>query len=642
MITKRLSLLLALALVGSLVALSPASAEHKSQAAEEADAPLACTSELPEGRAKDLRRAGNFEGKVLWCGGQVRDQVGGDTNGLVESFDESAQLDVDVTLPAMGPGPWPLIVMLHGLGGSRDNNWSEAAGYAARGYAVLDYTARGYWENTCETGLLATTMAGTEKLYEDEAEPNLACRTQLASRRHEIKDTQHLAGRLVDGTLVDGVTVAPQIGVLGRSYGGGQTWMLTRDNSWRSPEGRRVRVAAAVPIIGWTDLLDALLPNGRATDVKSFEKNTADRLDQRRAERIGVLKESYASTFYMGMSSAAKFKLPGYLNAWYESMLAGEPYTDAANPVMADMVDELLRERSALFMPMDAGRPAILSVQGFTDGMFPASQALNMYNLLNKNRTNTYPMNMYFGDYGHPVAQGKKAERAYVDGLIEEWFDHYLVGRGKAPKRSVEVHATRCDDSSKPGPLYSAKTFKKLQQGSASFDLGMSGALDTGADDVRARVIKPIDTDAMTEGANYAGCRVTRASLAEGNLAGATDVLSEPLTMLGLPTVSLTAHPELEDMYISARLWDVDGDERTLVDRGVFRLQSGNEQSALFKLFGNAYTFAEGHSIELELTANDSRSFLESNAEGTIAISDVSLSLPLADPNALPDVDRQQ
>jgi len=190
--------------------------------------------------------------------------------------------------------------------------------------------------------------------------------------------------------------------------------------------------------------------------------------------------------------------------------------------------------------------------------------------------------------------------------------------------------------------LYSAKTFKKLQQGSASFDLGMSGTLDTGADDVRARVIKPIDTDAMTEGANYAGCRVTRAPLAEGNLAGATDVLSEPLTMLGLPTVSLTAHPEFEDMYISARLWDVDGDERTLVDRGVFRLQSGNEQSALFKLFGNAYTFAEGHSIELELTANDSRSFLESNAEGTIAISDASLSLPLADLSALPDVDHRQ
>jgi hypothetical protein len=95
-------------------------------------------------------------------------------------------------------------------------------------------------------------------------------------------------------------------------------------------------------------------------------------------------------------------------------------------------------------------------------------------------------------------------------------------------------------------------------------------------------------------------------------------------------------------MYISARLWDVDGNRRTLVDRGVFRLQSASEQSALFKLFGNAYTFAEGHRVELELTANDSRSFLESNADGTIDVSDVKLTIPLANPGALPELAGQR
>jgi predicted acyl esterase len=654
-LTKRLALLLALALMGSLVALAPASAQVSIAPPPEvagtsasplevagSEAPLQCTTRPPTNRARDLRKAGDFRGEVRWCGGQVRGQEGAASNGLVMGFDQTASLDVDVTLPAEGEGPFPLVVMLHGLGGSRDGNWRQAAVFAARGYAVLDYTARGSWQNTCEADALSASVKGVKKLYAAEEEPNYACRTQLASKRYEIKDTQYLAGLMVDGSLVSGVTAAPEIGVMGTSYGGGQTWMLTRANTWRSPGGNKVKIAAAVPVIGWTDLLDALLPNGRASDVKSFDKKTAD-LEERLAERLGVARESYLSTFFIGMSGAAQFKLPGYLNAWYKAVLAGEPYTDPNNPVMADLARKMLTERSALYMPAGKAKPAILSIQGFTDGVFTAGQALNMYNLLNRSDKSNYPMNMYFGDYGHPTAQTKAAESAYVDRLIGKWFDYYLRGEGKRPKRSVEARTTRCDDETRPGALYRAKTWTDLQESQeVSTDLDLEGTLDTDVDDTRARVIKPIDTDAATNGVNYAGCRSTTAPLAEGNLAASTDTLTRPLTMLGLPTVSLTAAPELEDMYISARLWDVDDGRRTLVDRGVFRLQSANEQSALFKLFGNAYTFAEGHRIELELTANDSRSFLSSNANGTIDISDVRLSLPLANPDALPQIDQQQ
>jgi predicted acyl esterase len=579
---------------------------------------------------------------VRWCGGQVRGQTGSGSNGLVLSSDGAAKLDVDVTLPAEGDGPFPLVVMLHGLGGSRDSNWRQAALYASRGYAVLDYTARGYWENTCEDGAMSSTVKGIEKLYESEQEPNHACRTQLASRQYEIKDTQHLAGLMVDGSLVSGVTADPAIGVMGSSYGGGQTWMLTRSNMWRSPAGTKVQVAAAVPIIGWTDLLDALLPNGRASDVKTFSNKTAN-LEERLAERIGVARESYVSTFYLGMSGAAQFKLPGYLNAWYEGVLEGEPYTDVTNPVMAEFATRLLGERSALYMPKGRGKPAILSIQGFTDGVFTASQALNMYNLLNRNTESPYPMSMYFGDYGHPTAHAKRAESKYVDRLIREWFDYYLLDQGSKPGRYVQARTTRCDNERLPGALYDAKTWTGLQESDElTAELDLDGTLDTNVEDTRARVIKPIDTDAASKGVDYSGCRSTTAPLADGNLAASSDTLTRPLTMLGLPTVSLTAAPEFEDMYISARLWDVDGNRRTLVDRGVFRLQSASEQSALFKLFGNAYTFVEGHRVELELTANDSRSFLESNADGTIDVSDVKLTIPLANPGALPELAGQR
>jgi predicted acyl esterase len=647
LLVRRLSFLLALALSSSLLALAPAGAEPLSTEVgfSQADpatpvvdpvaprAPLQCTKQLPDAHAAELKKLG-VEGKVRWCGGQVRDQVGNGNNGAVESFDATAALDVDVTLPAQGSGPFPLIVMLHGIGGSRASYWSQPAEYAARGYAVLDYTARGYHGSDAiclDKEASSTAVEGADPLVYLGYGPSLACRTQLASRRYEIKDTQYLAGRLIDGTLVSGVTAKPGIGVIGQSYGGGQTWMLTRDNTWRSPGRKVVRVKAAVPVIGWSDLLDALLPNGGASDTKSFDSEVEVRRNERKAERLGVAKESYVSTFFTGMDEASDGRLPGYLAAWRDAVFAGEPYD--ANPAASEATDKLLSERSALYMPKDRGDPAILSIQGFTDVAFPATQSLNMYNLLNpEKRRKPYPMNMYFGDFGHPIAQNKVDEGAYVNKLVRRWFDHYLEGEGREPKRVVEARTTRCDDSGLPGALFKSRTWSGLQSGDLPVDLALSGStLDTSVDDPRAAIIKPIDT----RGGPYNVCRVISEPLAEGNLAATSRVLAEPVTMLGLPTVSLQADPTASDMYVSARLWDVDDNgAHTLVDRGVFRLQSDASQPALFKLFGNAYTFAEGHTIELELTANDTRSFLAPNAEGTIEVSNVTLSLPLAEPGA--------
>ena len=68
----------------------------------------------------------------------------------VPSFD-GVPLDVDVTLPAQGAGPFPTIAMLHGWGGSKTNfeSASSTDGYsntffASKGYAVVNYTARGF------------------------------------------------------------------------------------------------------------------------------------------------------------------------------------------------------------------------------------------------------------------------------------------------------------------------------------------------------------------------------------------------------------------------------------------------------------------------------------------------------------------
>ena len=182
------------------------------------------------------------------------------TGAKVASFDGTL-LDVDVTLPATGDGPFPALAMLHGYGGDktsweRDNaesrdaegrinsqtyHWNNVH-FAQRGYVVINYTARGFGESDDHV--------------------------HLKDQRVEAHDTQHLLGRLVD----EGIARPDALGVTGVSYGGGESIQLAylRDrvrnaddsfSPWVSPEKKvPLKIAAAYPRWPWSDLVSALLP----------------------------------------------------------------------------------------------------------------------------------------------------------------------------------------------------------------------------------------------------------------------------------------------------------------------------------------------------------------------------------------------
>src|SRR6476620_4453956 len=124
-----------------------------------------------------------------------------DPAARVPSFD-GVPLDVDVTLPEKGEAPFPAIVMMHGFGGSKtDFETTTPAGpapeeagngstiyrynnnfYARRGYAVVNYTARGFG-GSCGGG-----TAG------DHSGPCASGYIRLADSRYEARDTQYLLG----------------------------------------------------------------------------------------------------------------------------------------------------------------------------------------------------------------------------------------------------------------------------------------------------------------------------------------------------------------------------------------------------------------------------------------------------------------
>ena len=61
---------------------------------------------------------------------------------------------------------------------------------------------------------------------------------------------------------------------------------------WRSPEGKPMRIAAAYPRWPWSDLVDALLPNGRFLDTQ-----VAPRFKQS-LNPVGIPIQSYISGLF--------------------------------------------------------------------------------------------------------------------------------------------------------------------------------------------------------------------------------------------------------------------------------------------------------------------------------------------------------
>ena len=143
-----------------------------------------------------------------------------------QTMTDGTSLAYDLYEPDGAPpsGGFPGIMLLHGLGGSKDDMAPIAQVFVSHGYAVLAYTARG--EGT-STGDL--TLAGPDEISDERA------MEQWFAGLPEVSDTQ--------------------IGAWGVSYGGGETW---------DGLGAGIPFKAAEVVETWTDLYSALWPGNVA------------------------------------------------------------------------------------------------------------------------------------------------------------------------------------------------------------------------------------------------------------------------------------------------------------------------------------------------------------------------------------------
>ncbi|MDP9342010.1 MAG: hypothetical protein M3Q23_07895 [Actinomycetota bacterium] len=258
--------------------------------------------------------------------------------GEIPTFD-GIGLDTDLSIPAGATAPAPTVVFLHGWSLDKTNweassttgdsaeqwHWNNVW-FASRGWVAVNYTARGF-EESCG---MADSDPNCPNGY-----------THLADRNFETRDTQTILGKLVDA----GIANAGRLLSTGESYGGGQSWLLATALPWKSPRGRSLQLAAAVPLYGWTDLLDSLAPSGRATDHTS---QTADHVTP-----LGVPKDSYITGLYAVGRALAQGRYdedptdPGNnIDLQYAAVQSGEPYDSKPN---MDVVKQSFRNRGAYY-----------------------------------------------------------------------------------------------------------------------------------------------------------------------------------------------------------------------------------------------------------------------------------------------------
>jgi hypothetical protein len=511
---------------------------------------------------------------------------------------------------------------MHGWGGSKtsfessspagDNNETydyNNVYYAQQGYAVLNYTARG-WGRSCGSEESRKETPGCEKGW-----------IRLADQRYEARDAQYLLGLLAD----EKITKPKAIGTTGISYGGGQSIELAYLKNrvrlpggefapWTSPDGKPMQIAAAFPRWPWSDLVDALEPNGHFLEgeVAPFGQSYTP---------IGVEIQSYVSGLFAdGPITGGYYAPPGEdpeadLTKWFAVTNAGEPFL----PEAQEVAEQIYNYHSGYGVPLNGSKPAPLLLEsGWNDELFPVEQSLRAYNQVRALKGYAALM---FGDVGHSQGSNKVNTDHAFNEAAARFFAAKLQRSGTPPANgSVVAYTETCPQEAPGGGPFTATKWSRLRHGTVTF--GSSEAqtfTSAGGNPTIAAEIDPIASSNV--------CK-TVSGENEPNTANYTTT-STGFTLLGLPTVTAKIKTVGPFGEIDARLWDVlPGGEQRLVSRGVDRLAENQEGTITFQLHGNGYAFAPGDTVKLQLLGRDAPYYRASNGTFAIEVSSLSVSLP--------------
>ncbi|MCW2984555.1 MAG: X-Pro dipeptidyl-peptidase domain protein [Conexibacter sp.] len=520
------------------------------------------------------------------------------------SFD-GTPLDVDVTLPATGTGPFPTILLLHGLGGDKTSfeSTSGEKGYtnwffAQQGYAVVTPTARGFG-NSCgrPESRTAACAAGW---------------TRLGDMRYEVRDIQTLVGQLVD----QGVVRPDAIGSTGISYGGGFSTMLAflkdrvrlPDGSyapWTSPKGTPISLTAAWPRWLWSNGESIFTRNGRGPWSRT---------------PTGVEAQAYAGGIFgvalSGFVAPTGGDLSTDINHWKAQLDSGKLGSD-----VQPTLDNAYNYHGVAGVP---GTPSPLLLQsGWTDALFPVGQSLGAYDHI-RAQSRTAPVALQVGDLGHAPGANHAKDVAALDAQGLSYFNAWLKGAGTKPAPgSVTAYTMTCPPTAAAGGgPFKASSFAGLARSTVAF--GSTKALKITSKGASAKLAAELSPLSAT-GSHCAAHAVDRTSRA------VLGVTSKGQTLIGQTVI--TGKVAVKGRYgqLDARVWDRNPKtgKQQLIDRGAYRLKDNEKGSFRFTLDGNGWKFPKGHRIVVELLGRDAPTYGPSPAAFSATLTRVKVALPV-------------
>ncbi|MEA2683197.1 MAG: type transport system ATP-binding protein [Chloroflexota bacterium] len=606
-------------------------------------------------------------------------------SGHIASWD-GLPIDVDVSRPASGGCSRPLLVFAHGFTDSKtrweaasidgqptDPNawrWNNVA-FVARGYTVLNYTARG-WHGSCGPDSStdpASSPLGlpSECTGGDPAAPTRQYWIHLDDLRYEVRDAQWLTGRLADAGVAD----PDHVGVTGGSYGGGLTWLMAVANdrvmcggvgwdagngvdpcagatdgqlvAWRSPGGLPMHVAAAVPEYTWASLVQVLLPNGRASDQAPGAPVNGDMRIP-----VGVPLESYTDAlFAAGYAPPATkngfFQPPSSTDQtaniplWVSVLKTGIDTVSVQAPGEAAIADDALTQLQDFKSPVSARLPfdarvPIFQLQGLTDPLFPALHAQLMWNRARAYAAD-YPIGVFFGDYGHPYASNLGNVPHAFNPLAAAFLDHHLLGVGPGTTLQATAALVNCASGGADDPLtmYQAPSLAALADGALQFASNSAGQTSNLTSGTEGPQTDPVSNGVIGPGLFGTRCpHVPRTDdPGQGSWTFSIDAAS---TVIGSPIVRLQVRSTGVDAELGTRLWDLAPDgTQTLMSRGTYRFAqapSSADTSVAYELSPTAWQLPAGHLVKLEVSGADWPYFQLDRIPAVTTVDAVSLRLP--------------
>ena len=511
------------------------------------------------------------------------------------------------------------VLLAHGFGGTKDDVAQDAEDLAARGYAVLTWTAEGFG--------------------------NSSGQIHLDSPDWEVKDAQGLVDWLAGRPEVrrDGPN-DPRVAAVGGSYGGGLALMLA---------GYDKRIDAIVPQITWHDLNDAFLPEATGAGAAA-----------------GVFKKAWAGLFFGSgaapTSSTAGGALPGTGGAT-GGPGAGTPtdpscgrfandlcqaYLSIATTGRADAAQRALLERSSPASIDSRITAPTLLIQGQADSLFPLSEADANARAIEASGT---PVRVAWFTGGHDGGLGPQSDQDRVKYLTLQWLDHYLLVKGSTPSDSFTYSRLAGIDANTDGLValgYSVDRYPGLT-GQSTTGVEIAGPPQPAAN-------PPDGTPGALSTVPGAGGLASLAGAA-GLSGGATreipgqhaDFWSTPLQstvdVVGAPTVRVRAASPTGEAVLFVKLYDVDPKSGATLPDGLVApvhltglpTSIAEARPVTVTLPAIVHQFQSGHLLRVTVSTSD-QGYLTPAAptvytvavDGQVSLPSVS-SEPIASPNVL-------